>query len=38
MQSPANFHDTRRNDCHRQDRQSTTFCERSGRHLDANLD
>jgi len=38
IQSPADFHDTRRSDWRRQDNESTTFWERSGRHPDSNPD
>jgi len=36
IQSPADFHDTRRNDWRRQDNESTTFWQRSGKHSDPN--
>jgi len=34
IQSPADFHDTRRNDWRRQGKESTTFWEQSNRHPD----
>jgi len=34
IQSPADFHDTRRSDWRRQDNESTTSWQRSGRHSD----
>ena len=37
-QSPADFHDIRRNDRRRQPTESTTFRERSDRHPDTNRD
>jgi len=38
IQSPDNFHDSRRNDWRRQGNESTTFWERPGRHPDPNPD
>ena len=37
IQSPNDFQDTRRNDWRRQDNESTTFWQRSGRHLDPEI-